>query len=159
MTKFDKSLYKELGKQLKAARLAKGWSLQDVSDKIGGIKTRQTIMRYENGETRPDINTIKALCNVLGLDPDAVTQKAKEEILLMQYKQSHREDMESEREYFEKEYGREPTFEELTMAMLRRDEIEALGYELYDRWSQLTEEQIEIVLRTIDMFVTANKKE
>lgn len=76
MPKFDKQLYAEIGKQLKEARLNKGMSLQDVSDAIGGSKTKQTIMRYENGTTRIEAELMKKLCALFGLDPNEVIQKA-----------------------------------------------------------------------------------
>lgn len=76
MVKFDKDLYIEIGKQLKEARLRKGMSLQDVSDAIGGDKTKQTIMRYENGTTRIETELLKKLCNILSLDPQEVLDTA-----------------------------------------------------------------------------------
>lgn len=76
MVKFDKDLYVEIGKQLKEARLRKGMSLQDVSDAIGGDKTKQTIMRYENGTTRVETELLKRICNVLSLDSQEVMDTA-----------------------------------------------------------------------------------
>lgn len=76
MVKFDKSLHQEIGKQIKEARIKKGMSLQDMSDAIGGIKTKQTIMRYENGDTRIEAEVMKEICRVLGLDCDDVIRKA-----------------------------------------------------------------------------------
>lgn len=76
MVKFDKSLYQEIGKQIKDARIKKGMSLQDMSDAINGIKTKQTIMRYENGDTRIEAEVMMAICNVLGLDVDEVVHNA-----------------------------------------------------------------------------------
>ena len=83
--KFDKALFAEIGKQLKEARIKKGMSLQDMSDAIGGIKTKQTIMRYENGETRIDTETMDAICNVLGLDAETVIDIAQIERLDSSY--------------------------------------------------------------------------
>lgn len=76
MVKFDKSLHQEIGKQIKEARIKKGMSLQDMSDAIGGIKTKQTIMRYENGDTRIEAEVMKAICRVLGLDSGDVVRNA-----------------------------------------------------------------------------------
>ena len=75
--KFDRVLFAEIGKQLKEARIKKGMSLQDMSDAIGGLKTKQTIMRHEDGTTRIDTETMEAICNVLGLDMEAVVYIAK----------------------------------------------------------------------------------
>ncbi len=76
MTKYDKGLHVEIGKQLKEARIKKGMSLQNVSDAIGGIKTKQTIMRYENGTTRIDEPVMEKVCTTLGLNVNEVVKKA-----------------------------------------------------------------------------------
>ena len=76
MTKYDKGLHVEIGKQLKEARIKKGMSLQNVSDAIGGIKTKQTIMRYENGTTRIDEPVMEKVCAALGLNVNEVVKKA-----------------------------------------------------------------------------------
>lgn len=77
MVKIDKGLYVEIGKQLKAARISKGMSLQDVSNAINGIKTKQTIMRYENGTSRPEAEVMKSICSVLGIDVTQTVKNAK----------------------------------------------------------------------------------
>lgn len=81
MTKFDKILYVEVGRILKDARKAKNMSLQDVSDAIGNKKTKQTIMRYENGSTRVEAEIMKELCRVLGLDADTVIRTAQQRVV------------------------------------------------------------------------------
>lgn len=81
MTKFDKILYIEVGRILKDARKAKNMSLQDVSDAIGNKKTKQTIMRYENGSTRVEAEVMKELCRVLGLDADTVIRTAQQRVV------------------------------------------------------------------------------
>lgn len=76
MAKYDKALHIEIGKQLREARIKKGLSLQNMSDAIGGLKTKQTIMRYENGTTRIDEPVMERMCNVLGLDVNEVVKSA-----------------------------------------------------------------------------------
>lgn len=76
MAKYDKGLHIEIGKQLKEARIKKGMSLQNMSDAIGGIKTKQSIMRYENGESRIDEPVMERMCNVLGLNVNEVVRSA-----------------------------------------------------------------------------------
>ena len=158
MTKFDKNLYIEIGKQLKEARQRKGLSLQDISVALGGSKSKQTIMRYERGTTRIEAETMKEICHLLGLDPNTVVQNAKKEVLLEGYKDSYREDMEMERQQFIQEHGYEPSYEDLQYRMFSRDEREALGYELYDKWVQLKPEQIDAVMVMIDTFIKMNKE-
>lgn len=81
MTKFDKILYIEIGKILKKARLQKNMSLQNVSDALGNKKTKQTIMRYENGTSRIEAETMKDLCRILGLDADTVIHTAQQRVV------------------------------------------------------------------------------
>lgn len=75
--KMDKGFFEYIGKQLKQARERKQWSLQDLSDRIGGHKSKQTLMRYEHGDIRMDEQTFKIICNALDLDPDLVVKSAK----------------------------------------------------------------------------------
>jgi len=67
MKKIDKPLYESLGKQLKKARLNKGYSLEFVGDMIG--KSKVSIKRYEDGVMRIDMDTLETLCAVLGVKP------------------------------------------------------------------------------------------
>lgn len=75
--KFDHYLYENIGAQLREAREKKQLSLQQVSDRINGYKTKQTIMRYEKGEVRIDEEAFEKICSVLGLDPTQVVANAK----------------------------------------------------------------------------------
>lgn len=67
MKKIDKPLYITLGRQLKEARLKKGYSLAYVGDSIG--KSKASIKRYEDGVMRIDKETLDLLCNVLDVKP------------------------------------------------------------------------------------------
>lgn len=77
MQKMDKDLYKYVGQQIREAREKKGISLRELSNMIGGIRSNQTLMRYEKGETRIDMDSLIPICKALGLDVDAVTDEAK----------------------------------------------------------------------------------
>ena len=44
---------------------------------IGGKRSNQTLMRYEKGESRIDMESLVPICKALGLDVDAVTDEAK----------------------------------------------------------------------------------
>ena len=81
MTKFDKILYIEIGKILKKARIQKNMSLQNVSDALGNKKTKQTIMRYENGTSRIEAEIMKELCRILGLDAETVIHTAQQRVV------------------------------------------------------------------------------
>lgn len=78
--KMDKELFEHVGKQIRHAREKKEWSLQDLSDRIGGYKSKQTLMRYERGEIRMDEPTFEKICNALDLNPDRVVKNAKDNL-------------------------------------------------------------------------------
>ena len=65
MNKLDKSLYIELGKQLKEARQKKKYSLSEVADLVG--KSKVSIKRYEDAKVRVDMDTLEKLCKVLDI--------------------------------------------------------------------------------------------
>lgn len=77
MTKFDRQLYVEIGKQLKEARINKGYSLDELSDALMGMKTKSTLKRYEDGESRIDMEVMQALCSILDLDMGQVIKQAR----------------------------------------------------------------------------------
>ena len=64
--KIDKEMYVKLGKQLKKARMEKGYSLAEVGRLLG--RADMTIKRYEEAKSRIDINTLQRLCAILGID-------------------------------------------------------------------------------------------
>lgn len=68
MSNLDKTFYIEIGRILQDARLRNKYSYDTLSSKIDGIKTKSTLKRYEEGESRIDQDTLNVLCNALGLD-------------------------------------------------------------------------------------------
>ena len=96
MKKADKALYRNIGRQLRDARNAKKLSLQYISDAMGGAKSKQTIMRYENGDTRIGTDDLEVICNLLGLVPKEVIRKAKEQDLYHEYQQNPTPDLTAE---------------------------------------------------------------
>lgn len=65
MNKIDKDLYMRLGRVLKEAREKKGLSLAQAGEKVGRHKA--SIMRYEQGASRIDMETLSELCQLYGL--------------------------------------------------------------------------------------------
>ena len=96
MKKADKSLYRNIGQQLHDARVAKKLSLQYISDAMGGKKSKQTILRYENGVSRITTEDLEIICNLLGLVPKDVIRKAKEQDLYCEYQQNPAPDLTAE---------------------------------------------------------------
>lgn len=60
----------EVGKRIKKVREAKGVSQKDFADKI---RTRNTtVANWEKGLTRPDVDTLALICQVLDVSPDVL---------------------------------------------------------------------------------------
>ena len=72
MTKIDKQLYIKIGKQLREARERKELSLDYVAEKVN--LTKKTIQRYETAESRITDETLKDICDVVGLDFEQISQ-------------------------------------------------------------------------------------
>ncbi|MFQ6794379.1 helix-turn-helix transcriptional regulator [Thomasclavelia sp.] len=73
-------LYEEIGKILKYERLRKEISLDQLVDKIGGIKTKSTLKRYEDGKSRIDMDILPVVCKALNIDCVTVIKKAENEV-------------------------------------------------------------------------------
>jgi len=58
--------YIELGDRLRTARTKKGYSLQDVAERVG--KSRKTILNWETGTHKIDMDVLKRVCDILDLD-------------------------------------------------------------------------------------------
>lgn len=56
--------------RLKSARMMNGFSLQDLSDKLGNKISKQAIHKYEKGEAEPDSEILNYLCDILNVRPD-----------------------------------------------------------------------------------------
>lgn len=57
-----------IGEIIRAGRLGKNWSQQELADRLGVHK--QSVYRWENNQGSPDMETFKKICNVLGLQID-----------------------------------------------------------------------------------------
>lgn len=77
MGNIDKELYKHIGSQLRERREELNYSLDTLKMLIGEIKTKSTLKRYEDGESRIELDTLKVICDRLGLDYKDVIQKAR----------------------------------------------------------------------------------
>jgi repressor LexA len=76
----DMDLYISIGKQLKNARKSKGISLDTLSNLINGEKTKSTLKRYEDGNSRIEMDTLKMICDKIGIDYLDVITKAREDM-------------------------------------------------------------------------------
>ena len=60
-----------LGKKIKLARVAKGWSQEDLAEKVN--KTRPLISHIEN-TGKANSYTLTKICKVLNLDPSTINE-------------------------------------------------------------------------------------
>ena len=77
MPNIDKDLYLSIGEQLRSAREKKGYSLDFLVSLIDGVKTKSSLKRYEDGESRIEIDVLEKICNKLDLNYSEVVAKAK----------------------------------------------------------------------------------
>jgi len=66
MAYMEKVLYDVLGTLLEQARINSGLTLTEVADKMG--VTPMTIQRYEKGQRKINVESIKQLCKIYGFD-------------------------------------------------------------------------------------------
>ncbi len=60
---------------IKEKRLNKGYSLEDVVNRLNNIITRQSLYRYENNEARMKNNIFKKICLALNENPSEVWEE------------------------------------------------------------------------------------
>jgi Zn-dependent peptidase ImmA (M78 family)/DNA-binding XRE family transcriptional regulator len=63
--------------RLKSARLMRGYSLQDLADKLGNIISKQALGKYEQGQMKPNSELLISICNVLDFRPDYFSREPK----------------------------------------------------------------------------------
>jgi Zn-dependent peptidase ImmA (M78 family)/DNA-binding XRE family transcriptional regulator len=61
---------KNFPSRLKAARLMKGYSMQDLAGRLEDQLSKQSISRYEGGFMKPNRETLKMLCKALDVKPE-----------------------------------------------------------------------------------------
>jgi Zn-dependent peptidase ImmA (M78 family)/transcriptional regulator with XRE-family HTH domain len=66
-----------IAERLKAARLLKGYSLQDLADKLESKISRQSLHKYEKGDVIPDSEMMNLLANALNVTPDFFMREVK----------------------------------------------------------------------------------
>ena len=60
---------RDIGKNIKALRMAKGMTQEDLA---ALFVTRQTVSNYENGRSRPDLDMLLNIAQVLDTDATAI---------------------------------------------------------------------------------------
>jgi Zn-dependent peptidase ImmA (M78 family)/transcriptional regulator with XRE-family HTH domain len=54
---------------LRDLRMSRGWSLEDLAEKLDGAVSRQSLHKYENGDTTPSPSVLTKIAHVFGVTP------------------------------------------------------------------------------------------
>ena len=87
----DKVFNKIVGEVLKNKRERKGYSLQELSNKIGNKVSRQTLNKYETNNSNIRNGTFIAICKALGEHPSDVFEEIS--LKYMRYVDMHKEEL------------------------------------------------------------------
>ena len=77
----DYQLNKVASMVIKEKRIQKGYSLDDVVNKLNNIITKQSLYRYENNEARMKNKIFKKICLALNENPSEVWQEINDKFL------------------------------------------------------------------------------
>lgn len=78
-SKTKSKYYVAIGKILKEERNKAGYSLDRLAELIGESKSKSTLKRYEDGKSRPDLDTLSSICAELNIDMNDVISRAQKE--------------------------------------------------------------------------------
>lgn len=87
----DKEFNRIVGEVLKNKRERKGYSLQELSNRIGNKVSRQTLNKYENNLSNIRHGTFIAICEALGEYPPDVFEEIS--LKYMRYVDNHKNDI------------------------------------------------------------------
>lgn len=142
MTKIDMALYKEIGQIIKRERVNQDISLDRLVEKMGHIKTKSTIKRYEDGISRIDMDILNTICNALNLNYLDVIQEAENKVSY--YNNTNLGNYNNNVEYLKDK----PELLELYQDIVANDRLVIL----FDKAKKLEPEELEQVLKIIDTF-------
>lgn len=87
----DKEFNKIVGEVLKAKRERKGYSLQELSNKMRNKVSRQTLSKYENNTSNIRNGVFISICEALGESPSDVFEEIS--LKYMRYVDSHKKEL------------------------------------------------------------------
>ena len=87
----DKEFNKVVGEVLKSKRERKGYSLQELSNKMRNRVSRQTLSKYENNDSNIRNGVFISICEALGESPSDVFEEIS--LKYMRYVDSHKEEL------------------------------------------------------------------
>jgi transcriptional regulator with XRE-family HTH domain len=79
MSEYEVELYKIIGEMLREMRTQKGFTLDQIAEKLG--VTSKTVQRYETGERKIKINTLIEMASILGFDYNIFMAAAKNKLV------------------------------------------------------------------------------
>ena len=74
-----------MNKRLKQLRLARGYSLDGLSARIGGLVTKQALSKYEKGVMQPSASVLKSLADAFGIHASELLRSPSHEITLLAF--------------------------------------------------------------------------
>lgn len=75
-----------MNERLKQLRLARGYSLDDLSARIGGLVSKQALSKYEKGAMQPSASVLKSLAEALGVKAAELLRPPTHEITLLAFR-------------------------------------------------------------------------
>lgn len=87
----DKEYNKIVGQVLKSKRERKGYSLQELSNKMHNKVSRQTLSKYENNDSNIRNGVFLAICEALGEYPPDVFEEIS--LKYMRYVDNHKDEI------------------------------------------------------------------
>ena len=144
MAKIDMMLYKEIGSILKRERTLQKISLDTLVDKIGNIKTKSSLKRYEDGASRIAMDTLEIICKALCLNYADVIREAEEKVQFYS-KNDSLGNYEENVEYLKDNY---PNLVDLYNEIHANDQLVIL----FDKAKKLEPQDLAQILKIIDTF-------
>lgn len=74
-SKTKSKYYIAIGRILREERNRVGYSLDRLAELVG-VKSKSTLKRYEDGKSRPDLDTLSSICAILHIDMNEVITRA-----------------------------------------------------------------------------------
>lgn len=112
---------------LKKARKAKGLTQDDVAQALGTKNT--TVSNWENGVSRPDVDTLVSLCRLYGISPNDILEYYNDDLL------------DAEQHYY-----LDPEAAEIAQEVQQRPELKIL----FDASRKVSADDLELVINMID---------
>jgi Zn-dependent peptidase ImmA (M78 family)/DNA-binding XRE family transcriptional regulator len=75
-----------LAKRLKQLRLARGWSLDDLSGSLGGLVTKQALSKYEKGLSVPSLKVVAKIAEAFGIKTAQLFAEPEVSVELLAYR-------------------------------------------------------------------------